>query len=103
MSSAVFEQIRSNKKYPMMVAKRRRLAGRLSAIVLGIFFGFILVVAFAPALLARPLAEGAVTTVAVPLGVAMIVVFWLLTGLYMKRAERDFDQIRDEIMREVIS
>jgi uncharacterized membrane protein (DUF485 family) len=103
MSSAIYEQIRSNEKYPLMVARRRRLAGGLAAIVLGVFFLFILVVGFYPALLARPVSEGAVTTVAVPIGVAMIVVFWLLTGYYVKRAAREFEQIKKDILSEVKS
>jgi cation/acetate symporter len=101
VTSAVYEQIRRNKKYPLMVARRRRLANSLATIVLGLFFGFILVVAFNPKLLATPVSEGAVTTIAVPLGVAMIVLFWLLTGLYVARARRDFDVIKKEILKEV--
>ena len=101
MSSAVYEQIRSNRKYPLIVARRRRLAGSLAAIVLGLFFAFILVVAFYPRLLATPVSDGSVTTVAVPLGVAMIVLFWLLTGFYVMRAKRDFDSIKNEILSEV--
>jgi len=101
MSTGAYEQIRSNKKYPVMVARHRRLAGTLTAVVLGLFFAFILIVAFAPKLLAVPLTAGGVTTVAVPLGLAMVVVFWLLTGLYVRRAKRDFDEIRDEILKEV--
>ena len=98
-----YEQIRSNKKYPLMVTRRRRLATALVSVVLGVFFAFILVVAFAPALLARPMTEGGVTTIAVPLGIAMMLVFWLLTGLYVILAKRDFDQIRNEILKEVTS
>ncbi len=100
MSTGIYEQIRSNKKYPLMVAHRRRLAHTLAVVVLGLFFAFILVVAFDPALLARTVGEG-VTTVAIPLGVAMIVLFWLLTGFYVVRAKRDFDHIRNEILSEV--
>jgi uncharacterized membrane protein (DUF485 family) len=101
MSSVIYEQIRSNKKYPLMVARHRRLARTLTAIVLGLFFAFILVVGFAPKLLAIPLTAGGVTPVAVPLGLAMVVIFWLLTGLYVRRAKHDFDEIRDEILKEV--
>ena len=100
---SVYEQIRTNRKYPVMVARHRRLAGTLTAVVLGLFFAFILVVAFAPKILAVPLVDGGVTTVAVPLGLAMVVIFWLLTGLYVLRAKRDFDQMKDEILREVTS
>jgi uncharacterized membrane protein (DUF485 family) len=100
---SVYEQIRTNRKYAVMVARHRRLAGALTAIVLGLFFAFILVVAFAPKILAVPIVDGGVTTVAVPLGLAMVVIFWLLTGIYVLRAKRDFDQIKDEILREVTS
>jgi uncharacterized membrane protein (DUF485 family) len=101
MSTGIYEQIRTNKKYPVMVSRHRRLAGTLTAIVLGLFFAFILVVAFAPKLLAVPLTAGGVTTVAVPLGLAMIVIFWLLTGVYVRKAKHDFDEIKDEILKEV--
>jgi uncharacterized membrane protein (DUF485 family) len=103
MSSIVYEQIRNNKKYSVMVARRRRLAGTLASVVLGIFFAFILVVAFFPKVLAQPLFDGAVTTLAVPIGLAMIVVFWLLTGVYVRRAKHDFDEIKDQILKEVTS
>ncbi|MGA8056015.1 MAG: DUF485 domain-containing protein [Burkholderiales bacterium] len=53
-------------------------------------------------MLATPVAEGAVTTIAVPLGVALIVLFWLLTGFYVRRARCDFDETKDEILREVL-
>jgi uncharacterized membrane protein (DUF485 family) len=100
---SVYEQIRSNSKYSMMVARRRRLAGTLAGVVLVLFFAFILIAAFAPALLAQTLGDGSVTTIAIPLGVAMIVVFWLLTGLYMLRAKHDFDEMKDDILKEVTS
>jgi uncharacterized membrane protein (DUF485 family) len=103
MTSAVYEQIRNNEKYCLMVARRRRLAGTLSTIVLGVFFVFILVGAFFPAMLALPVAEGGVTTVAVPLGFAMLVLFWLLTGVYVRQAKRDFDEIKRQILNEVKS
>ncbi|MGA8053442.1 MAG: DUF485 domain-containing protein, partial [Burkholderiales bacterium] len=70
MSNSVYKQIRSNPKYVEMVARRRRLSWSLAGIVLGIFFAFVLVIAFNPKVLATPVAEGAVTTIAVPLGVA---------------------------------
>lgn len=102
MRSDLYQQIRTNSRYSKMVARRRRLAGTLATVVLGVFFAFILIAAFVPKLLATTIGEGSVITIAVPLGVAMIVVFWLLTGLYVRRAKHDFDEIRDEIMKEVM-
>lgn len=103
MTTGIYERISSNAKYPLMVTRRRRLAATLASVVLGLFFTFILVVAFAPSLLARTMTDTGVTTVAVPLGIAMMVLFWLLTGLYVILAKRDFDPIKDEILKEVTS
>jgi uncharacterized membrane protein (DUF485 family) len=102
MSIAAYQEIRNNKLYPELVKRRRRLSWSLAAIVLVSFFTFVLLVAFAPKLLATPVAEGAATTVAVPIGVAMIVVYWVLTGVYVRRARRDFDELKNQIVSEVL-
>ena len=102
MSTDVYERIRRNPKFEDLVSRRGRLATTLSIIVLVVFYGFILVVAFKPALLATPLWQGAVTTVAIPVGVGIIVFFWLLTGYYIHRANREFDQTNAEIVKEAM-
>ena len=51
MSSETYERIRSNPKFQELVSRRSRLAWTLSAIVLVGFYGFVMVVAFAPALI----------------------------------------------------
>jgi cation/acetate symporter len=102
MATDVYERIRHNAKFNELVARRSRFAWTLSAIVLGIYFTFVFVVAFAPKLLATPLAPGMTTTVAIPIGVGMVVFFWLLTGLYVRRANSDFDVINREIVKEAM-
>ncbi len=99
MSDIAYQRIRNHPRYAELVTKRRRLALSLAAIVLGVFFVFILVVAFDPKTLATPV-FGGVVTLAMPLGIGMIVGFWLLTGLYVRLARRDFDAIRSTILRE---
>lgn len=102
MSTAVYERIRRNPKFAELVAKRSRFAWTLSAIVLGIYFVFIMVVAFDPKLLATPVAPGATTTIAIPIGVGMVVLFWVLTGVYIRRANKDFDVLNSEIVKEAM-
>lgn len=82
------------------MAKRSRFSWTLAAIVLVVFYGFILVVAFAPHLLATPLSEGSTTSVGIPIGVGIIVFFWLLTGYFIHRANKEFDATNIEILRE---
>ncbi len=101
MSDEIYERIRRHPKYADMVARRRLLAFSLSAIVLGALFGMILVAAFQPQVLKTPLSEGSPVTVAVPVGILIIIGSWLLTGVYTRRARRDFDELSNQIVREV--
>jgi uncharacterized membrane protein (DUF485 family) len=100
MSSEIYKRIRNNPVYREQMAKRSRFSWTLSAIVLVIFYGFILIVAFAPEFLARPLGAGWTTTIGVPIGVGIIILFWLLTGYFVHRANREFDTTNVEIIRE---
>lgn len=100
MPSTVYQRVRGNPKFHELVARRARFSWALSAIVLVGYYSFMAVVAFWPGLLATPLWHGAVTTVGVPVGVAIIVFSWLLTGLYVRRANTEFDAINNQVLEE---
>ncbi len=102
MSSEVYERIRRNPKFEELVNKRGRFAWTLTAVVLGIYFIFIMIVAFNPTLLATPIWEGGKASIAWPIGAGMILLFWLMTGLYIRRANGEFDDINSEIIKEAI-
>jgi uncharacterized membrane protein (DUF485 family) len=84
------ETVRHDPEFLALVHQRARFAWGLSALMAAVYFGFILVVAFAPALLATPIGTG-VTTVGIPLGLGVILTAFVLTGLYVRRANREFD------------
>ncbi len=102
MSTEVYERIRKNPKFDELVTKRSRFAWTLTIVVLGIYFAFIMVVAFNPTLLAKPIWEGGTATIAWPIGAGMILLFWLMTGLYIRRANGEFDDINSEIIKGAI-
>lgn len=102
MSDPVYAKVRQNPKYHELVKRRGRLAFTLSAIVLVAYYSFMMVVAFAPDILRVPLSEGASLTVGVPVGTAIIVVSWLLTGLYSHYANGEFEELNAEVIREVL-
>jgi cation/acetate symporter len=97
MSSETYERIRSNPKFQELVSRRSRLAWTLSAIVLVGFYGFVMVVAFAPSLVGLRIG-GSTLTVGVAAGLTMFVAFWLLTALYVRRANGQFDALTAEII-----
>ncbi len=102
MSSAVYEKIRNNPRFDELVGKRSRFAWTLSAIVLVLYFSFVMVVAFKPQLLATPLVSGSVTTIAWPIGAGIVLLFWILTGVYIRRANREFDEINSQLVKEAL-
>jgi uncharacterized membrane protein (DUF485 family) len=93
-------RIRSNPKFAEMVGKRTRFAITLSLIVLVPYYTFMMITAFYPGLLAQPINPGGIVTVGWPVGVVMIVGSWLLTGIYIRRANGEFDALNEQILRE---
>ncbi len=65
--------------------------------MVAIYFGFILVVAFAPRLLGTPIGRG-VTTIGIPIGLGVILTAFVLTGLYVRRANSEFDTMTRAIV-----
>lgn len=87
---ALIEKVKRDPEFLALERRRSRLAWGLSAAMAAIYFGFILLVAFAPAWLGTPLGSHT-TTIGIPLGVGVILSAFVLTGLYVRRANTDFD------------
>jgi uncharacterized membrane protein (DUF485 family) len=70
----------------------------LTALILVIYYGFVFLIAYDPGFLGTPLSEGGVTTIGFPLGVAVIVISILLTGVYVRRANGEFDDLTKQLI-----
>jgi uncharacterized membrane protein (DUF485 family) len=93
-------KIRANPKFAELVGKRTRFAIILSLIVLVPYYSFMMITAFNPALLATPLSEGGVMTIGWPIGAVLIIGSWILTGIYIRRANGEFDELTQKILAE---
>lgn len=93
-------RIRQNPKFAELVAKRTRLAIVLSLIVLLPYYSFMMITAFNPALLARPISADSIITVGWPVGAILVIGSWLTTAVYIRRANGEFDRLNQEILRE---
>ncbi len=96
----MYQRMRGNPKFQELVAKRGRFAWTLAAIVLTMFYGFVMVVAFAPASLGQPIAEGSRVTVGLAAELFMFIFFWVLTALYVRRANTEFDSLSQQVVQE---
>jgi len=101
MNDSVYKRIEQNPRFQELVAKRDRFAWTLSAIMLGLYVAFILLIAFEPQLLGTRISPEGTTTWGIPLGIGLILSAFVLTGIYVKRANGEFDRLNQEILDEV--
>lgn len=99
VSISMYAHIRRNPRFTELVAKRTRFAGILAAIVLIVFYGFVLLVAFAPELIGKRLFEGSNLTFGILAGLLQFIFFWILTLVYVRRANGEFDDINKELVK----
>jgi uncharacterized membrane protein (DUF485 family) len=95
------EAIEKHPLYGELVATRKRFAWILTIVMLAIYYGFILVIAFEKQLLATPLAAGMTMTVGIPIGVLIILSAFVLTGIYVVRANGQFDRLTKAIKEDL--
>lgn len=103
MQNQIYERMRKNPKFNELVRRRGSFAWTLSFITLIFFYGFVMLVAFKPEVIGSPLGEGSQFTFGVVLELGMFIGFWLMTWLYVRRANGEFDALTQEIVREATS
>lgn len=94
------QSIRANPTFKQLVRERAWLAWSLTALVLGSYFLYMVVVAVAPQWLHTPLQEGKQLTLGIPVGAAVIIFSWLMTGLYVRCANTRFDRLSQLVLEE---
>jgi uncharacterized membrane protein (DUF485 family) len=101
MANAMVSRIRDNPRYRELKAKRNQFGWTLAISMLVVYYGFISLIAFKKDFLAQRLGDG-VMTIGVPLGFAVIVFTIVITGIYVRRANTEFDALTDEILKDSI-
>ena len=95
------QKISNNPKYQELKAKRNRFGWTLAIIMLIVYYGYIALIAFNKEFLAQPIGSG-VTTLGIPLGMGVIVFTIIITAIYVRRANSEFDKLSDEITKAVL-
>src|ERR671912_2198193 len=101
MATSIDNRILQNPRFQALVRQRANFAWALTIVMLVIYFGFILLVAFAKPLLATKIGSG-VTSLGIILGLGVIVSAFVLTGIYVQRANSRFDELTRRLTRELI-
>jgi uncharacterized membrane protein (DUF485 family) len=94
-------RIANNPKYLELKSKRSRLGWWLTLAMMVVYYGFILLVAFDKPFLATRLGAG-VTTIGMPLGLGVIVFTIVITAIYVRRANSEYDTLSEQIAKEAL-
>lgn len=94
------QKIVNSPKFKELVSKRLKFSLTLTTIMLVVYFGFILVIAFNKELLAMKIGEH--VTIGIPIGIGIILFAWVLTGIYTNWANKSYDKSVRELRNQVL-
>ena len=100
MDMDLANRIASHPKYQELKAKRSSFGWILTALMMIVYYGFILLVAFNKEFLIQKMGTG-VITVGMPIGLFVIVFTVVITGIYVRRANSEFDDLTEQIKKAV--
>lgn len=115
------DKIRANPKFHKLVGMRNSYSVLMTVLMIVVYFGYILLIAFNKEWLATKIvpavtqvttnpetgeavtaiiSAGSATSYGIPLGVAVILFTIILTNIYVRRANTEFDALNAEIIKE---
>ena len=98
MASDLTTRILNDPNYQELKTRRGRFGWWLTIAMLVVYYGFIVLVAFDKPFLATRLGAG-VTTIGMPIGLAVIVFTVIITGIYVRRANSEYDALTEQIAK----
>ena len=99
MTDPIVAKIEANHKYHELRRKRNSFGWLLTIIMMVVYYGYIALIAFNKPFLAQPLGSG-VTSVGIPIGMGVIIFTIVITGIYVRRANDEYDRLTAEILKE---
>lgn len=100
MEDDLVRRISTHPQYIALKARRSSFGIVLTIAMLVVYYGFILLVAFNKPFLATRLGDG-VMTYGMPIGLGVIVFTVLITGIYVRRANSEFDALSEQVVKAV--
>ncbi|MEO7338461.1 MAG: DUF485 domain-containing protein [Caldimonas sp.] len=98
MEDDLVRRIIADPRYQQLKSRRSRFGWTLAAMMLVVYYGFIMLVAFDKPFLAQRIGAG-VTTIGMPIGFGVIIFTIIITGIYVRRANSEFDALTEQIVK----
>lgn len=97
----LFRRLAQEPAYAELKQSQRTISTTFTGICLFMTAAFILMVVFAPETLRQPISEGSYWSKGLILGFTLMVISWLLTGLYILIANTRLDARRTALIEKV--
>jgi uncharacterized membrane protein (DUF485 family) len=99
MAQAIWDRIAADPKFQAFVKKRNNYSILMTVLGSIAYYGFILLVAYNKEFLATKIGGG-VASIGIPIGVGVIVFTIIITWIYVRRANTEFDAESEAIVKE---
>ena len=99
MMDPLVAKIEANPKYHELRRKRNLFGWSLTALMVVVYYGYIALIAFNKPFLAQPIGAG-VISLGIPIGLGVIIFTIVITGIYVRRANGEYDRLTAEILEE---
>ncbi|HRH14248.1 MAG TPA: DUF485 domain-containing protein [Azonexus sp.] len=96
----ILDRVTANPKFLEFVAVRNRYSIMMALVSAAAYYGFILLVAFQGPWLGTKMGPGMTTSIGVPIGVGVIVFTIIMTWIYVRRANGEFDETNARLIAE---
>jgi uncharacterized membrane protein (DUF485 family) len=100
MADPIVEKIQSHPKYLELKSKRNSFGWMLTILMMVVYYGYIALIAFNKPFLAQRMGDG-VTSLGIPIGLGVIIFTVVITAIYVRRANGEFDELTAAILKDV--
>ncbi len=100
MADPIVEKIQSHPKYLELKSKRNSFGWMLTILMMVVYYGYVALIAFNKPFLAQRIGDG-VTSLGIPIGLGVIIFTVVITAIYVRRANGEFDDLTAAILKDV--
>ncbi|MBK8211627.1 MAG: DUF485 domain-containing protein [Rhodospirillales bacterium] len=102
MNNKIHDRVSESPVFARLVAKRNRFAILLSAIMLIVYYSFVLFASTNPSGFATPISDGSKVAIGLLAGWGVQAFPFILTGIYVRRANGEFDSMTSDVVEEAV-
>jgi uncharacterized membrane protein (DUF485 family) len=94
--SSMLHDLKETTEYQDLIRKRSKSKWSLAFLMLAVYYGFILIIAFAPDFFAQKVGLEH-TSLGIVVGLGVILFSFIITGIYVNKANNEFEPLTEKL------